>query len=88
MKLSDILIQLSNMESKIGVYEDLIAYLEHDDLEIPVESGTASPEVVGMVRQELVERRDRLVECLSGAEDVEVEDVELEAPGDGRPLGS
>ena len=83
MKLGALLLQLQTVEQKIAVYDELVAYLQRDGLEIPVESGVVPEDVVELVVAELNERRQSFVDCLGAAEDVEVEDVDLEDLGSG-----
>ena len=77
MKLGTLLLELQKTEHKVAVYEDLVAYLGQEGLEVPVESGTVSEEVLEEVRVELRARRAELIDFLGAAEDVEVEDAEL-----------
>jgi hypothetical protein len=78
MKLGTLMLQLQAVEHKVAVYEELIEFLGKDGLEIPVETGTAPEEAIQAVLTELMDRKGQLEAQLSAAEDVEIEDVELE----------
>jgi hypothetical protein len=88
MKLGTLLMQLESAQHQCAVYDELVAYLDkalEDEFEIPspTESGVVPHEAVTLVRTELLDRKNRLEQMLSSAEDVEVGNVKLEALGDG-----
>jgi hypothetical protein len=74
-KLGTLLLKLQTIEYRISVYDDLIAYLGREGLEIPTpaDPGVVPEEHIHRVLDELVSYRDELKQYLSDAEDVEIE---------------
>jgi hypothetical protein len=85
MKLREVLGKIHDYRLTQAVYDELVAHLERavmGEIEIPspTEEGLVPPMAIQIVLEELAETRDRYVEMIESAEEMEVVDVRGEGP--------